>query len=91
MKFRLGVVIGFGAGYYLGAMAGRERYEQLNRMVKKVKRSDAFEEATDKAKAAVDLGVERAKDFVDARTNGGTNGSGPTLDKDDLQGSPTPY
>lgn len=28
-KFRLGVIIGFGAGYYLGAKAGRERYEQL--------------------------------------------------------------
>jgi hypothetical protein len=91
MKFRLGVVIGFGAGYYLGAMAGRERYEQLNRMVKKVKRSDAFEEAADKAKAAVDLGVERAKDFVDARTHGDTNGSGPKIDKSDLQGAPTPY
>lgn len=91
MKFRLGVVIGFGAGYYLGAMAGRERYEQLNKMVKKVKRSDVFEEATDKAKAAVDLGVERAKDFVDARTHGDANGAGPKLDKSDLQGSPTPY
>ena len=91
MKFRLGVVIGFGAGYYLGAMAGRERYEQLNKMVKKVKRSDAFEEATDKAKAAVDLAVERSKDFVDARTHGGANGAGPKLDKEDLQGAPTPY
>ena len=88
MKLRLGLVIGFGAGYYLGSMAGRERYEQINRMVRKVKRSDAFEEATDKAKAAVDLGVERAKDFVDTRTNG--NGSGPT-GKPDLQGAPAPY
>jgi len=90
MKFRLGVVIGFGAGYYLGAMAGRERYEQLNRMIKKVKRSDVLEEAAEKAKAAVDLGVERAKDFVDARTHG-TNGSTAKTASDDLQGAPAPY
>lgn len=88
MKFRLGIVIGFGAGYYLGAMAGRERYEQLNRIARKIKRSDAFEEVTDKAKAAVDLGVERAKDAVDRSDK---NGSGIKLDRDDLQGAPTPY
>jgi hypothetical protein len=88
MKFRLGLIVGFAAGYYLGSMAGRERYEQINRMIKKAKRSDAFEVATDKAKAAVDLGVERAKDFVDSKTHG--NGSSPVdLDKDDMQGAPT--
>lgn len=69
MKFRIGFVIGFGVGYYLGAMSGRERYDQINRIANKVKRSDAFETASDKAKAAVDLGRERAKDLVD-RGNG---------------------
>ena len=58
MRFRMGVIVGFGTGYYLGAMAGRERYEQLNRMLRKVKRSDAFDAAADKAKAVVDLGKE---------------------------------
>ena len=75
MRFRLGLAIGFASGYYLGSMAGRERYEQINRTVNKLKRSDAFEVATEKAKAAADLGVERAKDFVDSHTgNGGANG-----------------
>lgn len=71
MKLRLGFAIGFGVGYYLGAMSGRQRYEQINRMISKVKGSDAFETAADKAKAAVDLGKERAKDLVD-RGNGST-------------------
>ena len=71
MRFRLGLVIGFGAGYYLGTMAGRERYEDINRVVRKVKRSDAFETASDKAKAVVDLGVERAKDAVESKTGNG--------------------
>ena len=77
MRFRLGVVMGFGAGYYLGAMAGRERYEQLNRLIKKAKRSDAFETATEKAKAAADLGMERAKDLVDGAFHSDPGSSNP--------------
>ncbi len=75
MRLRLGMAVGFSAGYYLGAKAGRERYEQLNRMIRKAKRSDAFETATDKAKAVVDLGVERAKDVVGDKV-GSSNGNG---------------
>ena len=74
MRFRLGLVVGFGAGYYLGAKAGRERYEQLNATIRKIKRSDAFDAATGKAKAVVDLGVERAKEFVEEHTPLGPNG-----------------
>jgi hypothetical protein len=61
-------MVGFGVGYYLGARAGRERYQQLNAMVRKVKGSSAYEEAADKARAVVDLGVERAKDLIDEHT-----------------------
>ncbi len=70
MRLKLGFILGFALGYYLGAMAGRERYQQINRWLQKVQRSDAFETAVDKTKAAVDLGVERAKDIVEHRTNG---------------------
>src|SRR5438270_7553414 len=80
MRFRLGVIVGFGAGYYLGAMAGRDRYEQINQLIKKAKRSEAFDTATDKAKAVVDLGVERAKDAVESTfksDNGSDNPKGP--------------
>jgi hypothetical protein len=64
MRFRLGLAIGFGAGYYLGAKAGRERYEQINTWISKAKESDAFDTATEKAKAVIDLSVERARDVV---------------------------
>lgn len=74
MRFRLGMMAGFATGYYLGAKAGRERYEQLNTMLRKIRRSDAYETATDKAKAVVDLGAERAKDFVEEHTPLGGNG-----------------
>ena len=78
MRLRLGLVVGFGAGYYLGSMAGRERYEQINRLLKKAKRSEAYDVATEKAKAVVDLGVERAKDLVDSKIGHGEgNGTSP--------------
>lgn len=76
----MGVMIGFGTGYYLGSMAGRERYEQLNRMLRKVKRSDAFDTATEKAKAVVDLGVERARDLVDSKVGGDGTPGDPSPD-----------
>ncbi len=65
MRFRMGLGIGFAAGYWFGTAAGRERHEQLKRMVSKVKRSDAYEKATEKTKAVVDLSVERAKEFAE--------------------------
>lgn len=74
MRFRLGLGIGFGLGYYLGAKAGPERYEQINDMIRRVKRSDTFETATDKAKDVVDLGVEKTKDVVDSKMGGDSDG-----------------
>jgi hypothetical protein len=80
MRFRLGMMVGFGLGYYLGTKAGRERYEQLNATIGKVRRSEVYEEATDKAKAVVDLTVERAKDFVEGHTPMGGHGAGTSSD-----------
>ncbi len=53
MGFRFGFLSGFGAGYYLGARAGRQRYEQINRAVDKARRSPAVETATEKARSVV--------------------------------------
>ncbi len=67
MGFRSGVVVGFAAGFYLGSWAGRERHEQINKTLHRVRQSDAFDAATHKAKAVVDLGKERAKDIVESK------------------------
>jgi len=53
MRFRLGLVLGFGLGYYLGARAGRERYEQLRGLVARTPLA--------KVQAAVELGRERLR------------------------------
>jgi hypothetical protein len=53
MRFRLGAALGFGVGYYLGARAGRERYEQLRRLIART--------PFVKVQAAVELGRERLR------------------------------
>ncbi|GAC1595013.1 MAG: hypothetical protein NVS3B21_17680 [Acidimicrobiales bacterium] len=67
-KFRTGVVIGFAAGYYLGAKAGRDRYEQLRCAAGALRRSKTLDHAATavgRAKAVVDLGRERVHDAVE--------------------------
>ena len=76
MRFRLGLTIGFGAGYYYGAKAGRQRFEQLDRVLTKVRESEALDVATDKAKAVIDLSVERARDLIEPDEQGGSGNSG---------------
>ena len=65
MRFRLGLVTGLATGYYLGARAGRQRYDQINRSLGKLRRTEAFEEVTERAKAVVEEGVEKARSTVD--------------------------
>ena len=64
MKIRLGFLIGFGAGYVMGAKAGTERYDQLRRLYENVLSSPALRQARGKAKDAVGSGLETAKDGV---------------------------
>lgn len=73
----MGLIVGFAVGYYLGAMAGRERYQQLNRMIGRLRRSDAMDAATGKAKTVIDLGYEKVREEARHKLhhdrNGGTN------------------
>lgn len=69
------MVTGFAAGYYLGARAGRQRYDQINRTLSRLKRSEAFETATDRAKAVVEEQVDKARSLIESRTGNGHGGS----------------
>ena len=73
MRMRIAFGAGFGLGYYLGAMAGRERYEQINRLLRQAQGSNALEEAAGKARAVVDLGRERARDVVGTKSPDGAS------------------
>lgn len=74
MRFKIGAALGFALGYYLGAKAGRERYEQLNKLVRRASRTELAQTAVDKARALGDLGFERARDLV--HHNGGNGHPG---------------
>ena len=61
---KMSFLIGFGAGYVLGAKAGTERYDQLKRLYDNVQASPAFRKATGKAKDAASTGFEQARDVA---------------------------
>ena len=62
MKGRVGLFIGFGAGYVLGAKAGTQRYDQLMRLYENMLQSPKVKEATGKAKGTVGTGFEQARE-----------------------------
>ena len=61
------MVSGFAAGYYMGARAGRQRYDQINRQISKLRSSETFEEVSERAKAVVEEGVEKARSVVESK------------------------
>lgn len=74
MRFRLGMMTGFAAGYYMGAKAGRQRYDQINRSLAKLRKSESLETAVERARTVVEDGVDKARSLVDARTGNGQDG-----------------
>lgn len=57
MRFRLGLALGFGAGYYLGAKAGRERYEQIRSALARLRGARPVE----KLRAGAELAAQRVR------------------------------
>jgi Rho termination factor, N-terminal domain len=47
MSKKLSVFVGLGVGYYLGARAGRERYDQMNEWIEKARQSEPGQTAHD--------------------------------------------
>ena len=66
---KMSFLIGFGAGYVLGAKAGTERYDQLKRLYDNVQASPVYRKATGKAKDAASTGFEQARDVASEGVN----------------------
>ena len=64
MMYKLCFGAGVATGYYLGARAGRQRYDEINRQLAKLRRSPKVEAVADRAKAVLDEGVDKAKSVV---------------------------
>ncbi|MGY5885310.1 hypothetical protein [Modestobacter italicus] len=58
---KLSFLAGFGAGYVLGARAGRERYEQIRRVYQHAKDDPRLQTAAGMAQARADAAVDSVK------------------------------
>jgi hypothetical protein len=56
VRFSTGLLIGLGVGYYFGAKAGRERYEQIEEWLDKIRGTDAYREITNRLEQLYDEG-----------------------------------
>ena len=69
MKFRTGLLIGGALGYYYGAKAGRERFEQIDAVLARIRARPAYQQAREQVfgtvAAAGDVAKARAGQMVD--------------------------
>jgi hypothetical protein len=75
MRFKSGLLVGFGAGYVLGAKAGRERYQQIIEAARAFMENPGVQRLTDEVGKTVNLG----KDRVSAATSRTVEQVGSTL------------
>ena len=90
---KLGFLVGFGAGYVLGAKAGTERYEQLKRLYDNLATSPAVRRATGKAKNVASTGLGQAKDKAAegvSKVSGAVRGSNEDTRPGGLSVAPPP-
>lgn len=53
MRFKTGLLIGAAIGYYYGTRAGRERFEQIERVLQPVRESPLVVRVTETARGAL--------------------------------------
>ena len=89
MRMRLGLLIGFGAGYVLGAKAGQERYEEIrdgfNQLMGTEPAQQLQAEVRDAAERAGSLieekasdGISKVSDKVSEKVGGDSGNGAPT-------------
>ncbi|TXL57418.1 protoporphyrinogen oxidase [Aeromicrobium terrae] len=70
---KLPILVAFGAGYVLGAKAGRERYEQIQRQSSKVWNSGPVQQGVQEAETVAKQAASAAGEkVVDAATTAGS-------------------
>lgn len=67
MRFRAGLVVGFAVGYYLGAKAGRERFEQIEEWLDKVRGTDTYRDISQKIEQIYEEGRLNGDSLLDLR------------------------
>jgi hypothetical protein len=70
MRFRAGLIVGAAIGYYYGTKAGRERYEQLDRALERVRRHPTYQQASEVVTGRLGQVQDRARDRIGSIANG---------------------
>lgn len=73
---KLSLLVGAAIGYVLGARAGRERYEQIVSLGRKVAGSQTVQSTAGVLQAQVDDLRNRARDVVHAKRHAGEQAAG---------------
>jgi hypothetical protein len=69
MRFKTGMLLGLGAGYVLGAKAGRERYQQIVEATRAFMDNPGVQRLTDEVNKTVSIGKERVSNAASARVD----------------------
>lgn len=67
MRYRMTFAVGLAVGYVLGSRAGRERYEQIKRTVRRIADNPRVQEAAGLAGAQVSKAAGQTKSAVKQR------------------------
>ncbi len=70
MRFRTGVLVGLAVGYYYGAKAGRERYQQIDVYLERIRSSEAYHDLVQRLTELADAGLEQTTMLVRSVTVG---------------------
>ena len=62
MRFKSGFLVGFGAGYVLGAKAGQERYQQIVDATKSLRENPGVQRLTGEVNRTVTVGKDRVSE-----------------------------
>lgn len=69
MGFKAGLLVGLGVGYWFGAKAGEQRYEQLEAMADRLRTSQTYraarERASERVSGAMEDGLARARGLIE--------------------------
>jgi hypothetical protein len=82
MRFRVGLLIGLAVGYYYGAKAGRERYEQLDEWLDKVRGTTTYQDLAIKLNDGFREGTTAARRLIEDTAFGGDAPTGVFVDRD---------
>ena len=68
MRFTAGLVVGLAVGYYLGSKAGRERYEQIEEWLDRVRGTDTYRDVISRLEQLYEQGRLGSEPMLDLRT-----------------------